>query len=222
MKKDQTQDNYKEITQDLKKDKMDWDFDKFLEQTKKTEKTIPLVKKTKGGTIPNIFWLAASVAVVLSIGIVFNYQRGNTVDQKNKLVQNEILKQKDTFHQEAHLAINTINDSLKIKSDSIMSDSVRTVEQMTENDLMDQIIPRRGRINRNARQRFADVAAPKDKEKSTVKTPKYESSYVIINGQKIENEQEAIDLTKYSFRILSENVSKTVAQTEIINSFNND
>lgn len=222
MKKDQTQDKYKEITQALKNEKMDWDFDQFLEQTKKTEKTIPLVKKTKGGNIPNIFWLAASIAVVLSIGIVFNYQRGSTFDQQNKLVQNEILKQKDTFQQETQLAINTINDSLKIKSDSIMSDSVRTAEQMTENDLMDQIIPRRGRINRNARQRFADVAAPKDKEKSTVKTPKYESSYVIINGQKIENEQEAIDLTKYSFRILSENVSKTVAQTEIINSFNND
>lgn len=222
MEKDQTQDKYKEITQELKDEKMNWDFEDFLEKTKQEEKVIPLVSKTKGGSFPKTFWMAASVILLVSIGIFFNYESANTLDQQNQLVQNEIKKQKDSFHQESNLAVNAINDSLKIKSDSIISDSTRTVEQTAEPDIIEQIIPKRGRINRNSRQRYAEISTPKDIEKTSSKTPKYESSYVIINGQKIENEQEAIDLTKYSFRILSENVSKTVAQTEVLNSFTND
>ena len=222
MKKDQAQDKYKEITQELKEEKMNWEFEDFLEKTKQEEKVIPLVIKAKGGSFPKTFWMAASVILLLSIGIFFNYESENTVDQQDQLVQNEILKQKDSFHQESNLAVNLINDSLKVKSDSIISDSTRRVEQINEADIMDQIVPKRGRINRNPRQRYAEVSVPKDKENGSMKKPKYESNYVIINGQKIENEQEAIDLTKYSFRILSENVSKTVAQTEVLNSFTND
>jgi hypothetical protein len=222
MKKDQIQDKYKEITQELKEEKMNWDFDDFLEQTKQEEKIIPLVRKTIGGSSPKIFWMAASVILIAALGIFFNYEPKNSVHEKDNLVQNEILKQKDTFQKESQLAFNAINDSMKVKSDTIISDSARTVEQINTTDIMEQIIPKRGRINRNSRQRYAEVSTLKDKEKPNVKTPKYESSYVIINGQKIENEQEAIDLTKYSFRILSENVSKTMAQTEVLNSFNND
>ncbi len=222
MKKNQTQDNYKEITQELKEEKMNWDFEDFLEKTKQEEKVIPLAPKTKGGSFPKTFWMAASVILLVSIGIFFNYENGNTVSENDQLVQNEIKKQKDSFRQESNFVVNAINDSLKIKSDSIISDSTRTVEQTAEPDSIEQIIPKRGRINRNSRQRYAEISTPKDIEKTISKTPKYESSYVIINGQKIENEQEAIDLTKYSFRILSENVSKTVAQTEVLNSFTND
>ncbi|MGA9213044.1 hypothetical protein [Kaistella sp.] len=220
MKKDQYRDKYKEITQELKDEKINWDFEDFLEKTKQEEKIIPLVPKTKGGSLPKTFWMAASVILLISIGIFFNYE--NTIDKQNQLVQNEILKQKDSFQQESQLAVNTINDSLKIKSDSIVSDSTKVVEQINDADIMEQIIPKRGRINKNPRQRYAEVSSPKDKEKTITKTPKYESTYVIINGQKIDNEQEAIDLTKYSFRILSKNVSKTMAQTEVIKSFNND
>ena len=222
MEKDQAQDKYKKITQDLKEEKMNWDFEDFLEKTKQEEKTIPLTPKPKGGSFPKTFWMAASVILLVSIGIFFNYENGNTVSENDQLVQNEIKKQKDSFRQESNLAVNAINDSLKIKSDSIISDSTRTVEQTAEPDIIEQIIPKRGRINRNSRQRYAENSTSKDIEKTNSKTPKYESSYVIINGQKIENEQEAIDLTKYSFRILSENVSKTVAQTEVLNSFTND
>lgn len=223
MKKDQSQDKYKEITQKLKEEKMNWDFQDFLEKTKKEEKIIPLVPKTKGPSIPKTFWMAASVVFLVSIGIFFNYESRNTVDQQNILVKNEILKQKDSFRLESNLAINAINDSLKIKSDSIISDSTRTVEQINNTDIMEQIIPKRGRINRNSRQRYAEVSPSKKMEnKANTKNVEYESNYVIINGQKIENEQEAIDLTKYSFRILSENVSKTMAQTEVIKSFTHD
>ena len=222
MKKDQAQDKYKEITQDLKEEKMNWDFEDFLEKTKQEEKIIPLTPKPKGGTFPKTFWMAASVILLLSVGIFFNYENENTISENDQLVQNEILKEKDNFQNEANLAINPISDTIKVKAEPKASDSTSSVEQK-EVDIIEQIIPKRGRINRNARQRYAEVSTPKKlKEKEKIESSDYESSYVIINGQRIENEQEAIDLTKDSFRILSENVSKTMAQTDVINNFNND
>ena len=41
MKKDTTDDQYKEITQELKEEKMNWDFEDFLEKTKQEEKKRP-------------------------------------------------------------------------------------------------------------------------------------------------------------------------------------
>ncbi|KEY18454.1 hypothetical protein [Kaistella antarctica] len=220
MEKDQAQDKYREITQDLKEEKMNWDFEDFLEKTKQEEKIIPLTPRPKGGTFPKTFWMAASVILLLSVGIFFNYENENTISENDQLVQNEILKAKDNFQNEANLAINPISDTIKVKAEPKVSDSTSSVDQK-EIDIIEQIIPKRGRINRNARQRYAEFSLPK-KNKEEIQTSEYESNYVIINGQKIENEQEAIDLTKYSFRILSENVSKTVAQTDVLNSFNND
>ena len=220
MKKDQAQDKYKEITQDLKEEKMTWDFEDFLDKTKKEEKIIPLAPKTKGGTFPKTFWMAASVILLISIGLFFNYETESTGKEKDNVVINEIVK--DSPDQNTNIAINLVSDTLKIDPVKVRSDSTSAVDQK-EVDIIEQIIPKRGRINRNARQRYAEVSVPKKlKEKEKIETSDYESSYVIINGQKIENEQEAIDLTKYSFRILSENVSKTVAQTEVLNSFTND
>ena len=219
MKKDTTDDQYNEITQELKEEKMNWDFEDFLEKTKQEEKIIPLVQKTKGGSFPKTFWMAASVILLVSVGIFYNYETKKSVKEQDHLVQNEILKQKDTFQQETQLAVNQIDDSLKIKSDSILSDSTSTVDQ-NETDIMNQILPKRGRIRRDSKPRYAKTSNAVDNS-SKAKDSDYQSNYVIINGQKIESEQEAIDLTKYSFRILSENVSKTVASTEALN-LNND
>lgn len=222
MKKNQSQNKYTEITQELKEEKMNWDFEDFLEKTKQEEKIIPLVSKREGGTFPKTFWMAASVILLMSLGIFLTYERENTIAENDQLVQNKIKKQKDLFRHESNLAVTLISDTIKVKFDRILTDSTSTVDQK-ESDIMDQILPKRGRINRNTRERYADISTPtKLQEKEKTPTSDYESSYVIINGQEIKNEQEAIDLTKYSFRILSENVSKTVAHTEVINSFTND
>src|SRR5690606_38481502 len=101
-------------------------------------------------------------------------------------------------------------------------DSSRTVEQRPEVDIMEKILPRRGRIRKDLKPRFATISSEISEHKNNTEKPEYHSNYVIINGQKIENEQEAIDLTKYSFRILSENVSKTVAQTDVITTISDD
>ena len=221
MKKDQSEDQYKKITQELKEEKMNWDFEDFLKKTEENEKVIPLVQKAKGGSFPKNFWMAASIILLIAITVFFNYEKKSTLNTEDNFAKN-IQKTKDSLNQEFNLANNTVSDTLKTKSEIKVNDSTSTVEQK-ESAIMDQILPKRGRIKKVTRERYVQVTTPKrNTPKNKIETSDYESNYVIINGQKIENEQEAIDLTKYSFQILSENVSKTMAQTDALNNLNND
>jgi hypothetical protein len=219
MKKDAPQDKYDELIEDLKKEKMNWDFENFLEKTEEEEKIIPLIKNSGGGSFPKIYWMAASLILLFSIGLFFKYGTKDSVKDQEVFVQNELGKITDNFQEDFNLA-QTTSDTIKTPTQKTVSDSAATVEQK-EIDIMDQILPKRGRLKRDFRIRYAKIPLPK-KMAPKAETFDYESNYVIINGQKIENEQEAIDLTKYSFRILSENVSKTMAQTDVLNNFNND
>lgn len=222
MKTDKSQDKYTEITKEIREEKMNWSFEEFLEKAKEEEKVIPLKNAKKAGYFPKNFWMAASIIFLLSIGIFVKFGNSNSVEDQDILVKNEILKNKDQFQQESNFAVNAVNDSIDLKKDSIISDSSRTVEQTPEVDIMEKILPRRGRIRKDVRPRFAAVSSEMSDHKKNTEKPEYKANYVIINGQKIENEQEAIDLTKYSFRILSENVSKTVAQTDVITAINEE
>lgn len=216
MKTDKSQDKYTEIFGGLKDEKMNWDFDDFLAKAENEEKTIPMISGNKDRFSPKAYWMAASLVPLVSLGIFFGLFNRHTMSEKDNLVKNEIIKQKGKFHDDNRIAVNHINDSVKIKSDSLISDSVSTVESSQEADIMDQILPKRSRLKKQVKPRYVQN---QNTQKSAID---YKSNYVIINGQKITNEQEAIDLTKYSFRILSENISKTVAQTEKMNSFTID
>lgn len=221
MKKDNTEDQYKKITQELKEEKMNWDFEDFLKKTEENEKIIPLVQKPKGGSFGKNFLMAASIVLLVAIAVFFNYDRKSTLNKEVNIAEN-IQRTKDSLNSEFNLVQKAASDSLKTKSDLKVSDSTSTVER-NESVIMDQILPKRGRIKKFTRERYAQAETPKkNTPKNKIETSDYESNYVIINGQKIENEQEAIDLTKYSFQILSENVSKTMAQTDALNSLTND
>ncbi len=219
MKDDKTNEKYNEVLKDIKSEKMNWNFNEFLAKAENEEKTIPMISGNKNRFFPKTYWMAASLVLLVSMGFFYKFLNNNSIDEQDNLVKNEILRQKEIFDNDNQLAINEINDSLKIKSDSVISDSASTVEQSRETDIIDQILPKRSRLKRQVNPRY--VQNQNTKKSATDKT-NYEANYVIINGQKITNEQEAIDLTKYSFRILSENISKTVAQTEKMNNFSID
>lgn len=222
MKTDRSQDKYNEIFQELKEEKMNWDFEDFLAEAEKEEEEKPVIKlsEKKSASFPKFYWMVASVVLLVSVGLFFNNARESDAIDQNTLVQNEIIRQKDDFGKSNEIVAVHSNDSLQTASDSLVTDSVSI---SNGEDVIEKILPKRGRIKRQARPQFVDNSTPKKSATGkTAQNPEYESNYVIINGQKIENEQEAIDLTKYSFRILSENVSKTVASTEAMNSFNND
>lgn len=219
MKTNGQDEKYTEIFQELKDEKMTWDFEDFLAETEKPKKIIPSVSKTKGGALPKIFLMAASLVLLVSLGIFFNRNNRSNIDEKDTLVKNEILKQKNSFGNGTEIVALQTKDSVNVVSDSLLSDSTSF---KYDADVVEKILPKRGRIRRVSQPQYVQNSPEKSAKKPAEKNIDYKSNFVIINGQKIESEQEAIDLTKYSFRILSENVSKTVASTEAINSFNND
>lgn len=106
MKKDQLQDKYDKVFQDIKEEKMDWSFEDFLQKAEGTEPEqsvtpiIPLEEKKKP-SFPKWFWMAASVMLVFGIGLFLNSRdSGADVLDQEKLVKDEVLRQKSSFIEE--------------------------------------------------------------------------------------------------------------------------
>lgn len=223
MKKHDIENKYNEITKELKSEKMPWNFEEFIKKTKEA----PMIKATqptvKSGGNKKLFWLAASMLLLLSLVITLNYYSESKFSEQDQLVKNEIKNVKEKIRQEEQLTTTATLDSIPYKNEKRNIDSMHAAEPVNETAIMDQILSKRGRLKKEVRPRFVHAKPLTDELHSIPdKRPAYNPSYVIINGQKIENEQEAIDITKYSFQILSENVSKTVAQTEVMNDYYND
>ena len=77
MNTNEPDDKYKEIFQEIKEDKMKWDFEDFLAETEKEKKIVPLTSGKIGGSMPKMFWMAASLVFLLGLGIFFNYETEN-------------------------------------------------------------------------------------------------------------------------------------------------
>ncbi|WP_228413693.1 hypothetical protein [Chryseobacterium sp. CH21] len=154
MKKDQLQDKYNEIFRDIKEEKMDWSFEDFLqtaegaEPEQNTAPVIPLGEKKKP-SFPKWFWMAASVMLIFSIGLFFNYNNSDTTDVQNqeKLVKDEILKQKSGFMEEN----NDHQEQVAVNHTDSISGVKKTLfpgNQVAEKDVMDEILPKRGRLKK--------------------------------------------------------------------------
>jgi hypothetical protein len=216
MKKDQLQDKYNEVFRDIKEEKMDWSFEDFLQTAEGVEPeqhiapVIPLEEKKKP-SFPKWFWMAASVMLVFSIGFFLNNNNKNAQD-KEKLVKDEILKQKSGFieensdHQE-QVAVNHTDSISGVKKDSVFQDN-----QVAEKDVMDEILPKRGRLKKETRPRYVSNAS--NSKNLSDSASSYNDSYVIVNGKRISSEKEAIDVAKYSFMKLGNEFKKTVASSQ--------
>lgn len=221
MSNDKFQDKYDEIFQDLKDDKMDWDFEDFLKKTEskgdevqENQETpiIPIGTKAKP-SFPKWFWMAAGIAVLLSIGFILNINRHAEIEDQARMVENQIKQQKNNFidensdHQE-QVAINHPSDSLSgAKKDSIFQD-----RKLAEKDVMDEILPKRGRLKKERKPKYVYNSSYKKASDSTG----YKDSYVIVNGKRIDNVEEAINVTKYSFQIFANNVSEKLVQPKVV------
>ncbi|TZG00305.1 hypothetical protein FW781_10415 (plasmid) [Chryseobacterium panacisoli] len=216
MKKDQLQDKYNEVFRDIKEEKMDWSFEDFLqtaegaEHEQNTAPIIPLEEKKKP-SFPKWFWMAASVMLVFSIGFFLNNNNKDAQD-KEKLVKDEILKQKSGFieensdHQE-QVAVNHTDSISGVKKDSVFQDN-----QVAEKDVLDEILPKRGRLKKETRPRYVSNTSNSKNLSDSVSA--YNDSYVIVNGKRISSEKEAIDVARYSFMKLGTEFKKTVASSQ--------
>lgn len=197
---------YQNIFRELKEEKMDWNFEDFLKKTEeKPEETkvIPLQKKSGGGS-QKWYWMAASLVTFFGMMMFFNPDiteptlkpiASNESNPSEKPTQTNIIK--PTENQEINSNSNTIK---------VAENNVKTIKK----------------INHEFRNEHQNIASQPSKtvEKSTeiLENPavEYSADYVIVNGKKIYNEEEAIDITKEAFQLFASNVTKTINQAEPI------
>lgn len=218
MSKDKFQDKYGEIFRGIKEEKMDWDFEDFLKKAEGKEDEVQEQKETPiipigtkaNPSFPKWFWMAASVIVLLSAGFILNRNQHSQVEDQARLVENRIRQQKNNFieenseHQE-QVAINPVNDSLsEAKKDSLFEGG-----KLAEKDVLDEILPKRGRLKKERKPKYVYNSSKTD-------STGYKDSYVIVNGKRIDNVEEAINVTKYSFQIFANNVSEKLVQPKVV------
>ncbi|MGN7759747.1 hypothetical protein ACTJIV_20010 [Chryseobacterium sp. 22532] len=220
MNKDQFQNKYDEIFHDIKEEKMNWSFEDFLQKaeggaegSEMNEAPIIPLQKNKP-SFPKWFWMAAGLVFLFSVGFFFNdYRTG--VMEREKLVKDEVLKQKSKFieenndHQE-QVAVNHTDSISGARKDSIFQEN-----SVAEKDVLDEILPKRGRLKKETKPKFVSNSSFKN-NKALKDSTGYKDSYVIVNGKRIDNVDEAINVTKYSFQIFANNVSEKLAQPTVV------
>nr|WP_314495240.1 hypothetical protein [uncultured Chryseobacterium sp.] len=214
MNNDQYQNKYNKVINDLKEEKMNWDFEDFLQKAEgnlNNEAEIIPIRKAKP-SFPKTFWMAASVILLFSVGFIFNYTQNDNVENQAQLVANEIQKQKSDFIKENHehqaqVAVLNSDSISGAKKDSIFEES-----SLAEVDVLDKILSKKSRIKKQTKPRYVNNTEVKSIKDSTG----YRDSYVIVNGKRIDNMEEAINVTKYSFQVVANNVSQALTQPKVM------
>lgn len=218
MSNDQFQDKYKEVFNDLKEEKMNWDFEDFLQKAEgNNEAEIIPIGKDKP-SFPKWFWMAASVVLIFSVGLFFNDNQNADVENQAQLVENEIQKQKSDFIKENHEHQTQV---AVLNSDSISAakkDSIFEEGSIAEVDVLDKILSKKSRIKKETKPRYVSNAGVENIKDSTG----YRDSYVIVNGKRITNEKEAIDVATFSFMKMGNEFKKTVVSSQQNESFTNE
>lgn len=202
MNTDFNQKEYDDVFQKLKNEKMDWDFDEFLDQVNPETKIIP-IKKNRTPKI--LAWVAA--ASFLVFGGTYFITHSSSVEQNQRITQ-QISKQKDSIiSSDVPLSQQQENG----EEEKAKSDSAKTNIKASEANVVEEILPKKQRLRKTKKDILAkntsDVNASEDA---------YKADYVIINGQKISNEKDAIDVTKYSVQLFSKKMNETMATTSNI------
>ena len=91
MKTDKSQDKYNEIFRELREEKMNWDFEDFLAEAEKEKKLTTKISENNCASFPKFYWMAASVVLLVSMGVFYNVSNQNKMDEQDQLVKNEIL-----------------------------------------------------------------------------------------------------------------------------------
>ena len=196
MNKDKFPDKYNQIFQELKEEKMDWDFEDFLEKAEKNsadEKIVPIQKKG-GGSNTQWFWMAASVALVFGLGMFFR----NTPEKNN--VEPSI--------------VSTNTSSVKKDVSKPVVENVGTVSVTRKIDV-EPAKKKKSRYRNNAQ--YLAKNSVKHHHKSAQNEEEiieYNPNFVIINGKPVATEEEAINYTKTALDMLGGNINSALENAE--------
>lgn len=213
MSNDKFQDKYNEIFQGLKEEKMNWDFEDFLQKAEESDISAdeaPIIPiQSKKPSLPKWFWMVASAVILLSVGFLFNDNQNGEVADQARLVENEIQKQKNDFINENHNPNSQVAVHITDSVSGPKQDSIFVENSIAEKDVLDEILSKKSRIKKESKPRYVDNSGLKNKTfKDSIG---YKDSYVIVNGKRIDNMEEAINVTKYSFQVVANNVNQALA-----------
>lgn len=208
MSNEQFQNKYEEVFKSIKEEKMDWNFDDFMnkveEQPQAPIHSINTAKKSK----LNWTWLAASMIVIFGLGAFLIDWQSKDMSEQNDLVEKEVKSQKDDFlkanMQTQHLANNTL-DSIQQVQDSITSN--QSIAE-AESDI-DKILPKKSRLKKVTREIYAHNSNAGSSD-SVSKKSVYQSNFVTVNGKKIDNMEEAIHVTQYGLQVFANSLKGKV------------
>jgi len=206
---------YKNTVNQLRKESMHWEFEEFLSQVEESStKAESTRKSSKNKIIALSFTVAAAAMALLVSTLVLNESAPVTPQLAKSQEEGSIPMQKEVLYSDLS------SDSVKVRNSSAVS--------IEPEVLMEKILPKRGRIKRQMPPTLVqrETTKPKSDVVATVnadlaKGEVSTQALVTINGQEVKNQQEALELTHYSLRVLSENVNRTVSSTSIINEFGN-
>lgn len=196
MNKDKFPDKYNQIFQELKEEKMDWDFEDFLEKAEKNsadEKIVPIQKKG-GGSNTQWFWMAASVALLFGLGMFFR----NTPEKNN--VEPSIVSRNTS--------------SVKKDGSKSVVENVGTVSVTRKIDV-EAAKKKKSRYRNNAQ--YLAKNSVKHHHKSAQNEEEiieYNPNFVIINGKPVATEEEAINYTKTALDMLGGNINSALENAE--------
>lgn len=206
---------YKNTVDQLRKESMHWEFEEFLSQVEESSTKAESTRKSaKNKIIALSFAVAAAAMALLVSTLVLNESAPVTPQLAKSQEEGSIPMQKEVLYSDLS------SDSVKVRNSSAVS--------IEPEVLMEKILPKRGRIKRQMPPTLVqrETTKPKSDVVATVnadlaKGEVSTQALVTINGQEVKNQQEALELTHYSLRVLSENVNRTVSSTSIINEFGN-
>lgn len=223
MKKENFPKEYQDALNKMREEKMEWSFQDFLQETsgsssselKPSSKVIPIRRK------PLLAYAASAAVLLLGAAGFYLFSEPDTssvelADRKvEEAVKRESMLDQNLYEQSPDSSF--AQDEGKGKDEPTQEKNQNIASKSAEEEIS-KILPERGRMKKERKARYVSNAKPQagnlKVEESKKASTDYQDTYVIINGQKITNEKEAIDVTKYSLRVLSNQVNQTIAQAD--------
>lgn len=202
MNKDKFQDKYNEIFQEMKEEKMDWNFENFLAQTEEKPqdaKIVPLHKKSSKQWL----YIAASMVLVAGFGVILK----NNFSEKNFVKPTETTQTKEPEKNDNQ---EIANNQTALKTNDNTFPITRTVNT--------EPIKRKKSKYKNTAQYLAKSQHSTYKHHRNAQPDdepvEYNPNFVIINGKPVATEDEAIKYTKNAIDMLGGNINSALEKAE--------
>lgn len=175
-----------EVLNEEKKVKMDFSFDEFLSKIDEVDQDQNQEIQPKRKQVKIWSWMGMAASVLIVFGLYFTQKI--TVEPTNfplEIVDHLPVVEEDSVKEEI---INEVGNEL-------ISDDLENINTIAKNEENKQKITNK-------------VVTQKSITEQTESAKEYSSDYVMVNGQPVEDEQEAVELAKSTLKIFSKKMNQ--------------